>query len=75
MPDKLKPCPFCGGLAEIETFANPKTMVSVKCQNCPAEIGGWHFCNGDKNVNIAAVTTAWNRRVGEEATNECTIKN
>lgn len=65
----LKPCPFCGGTAEIVPFANPP-KVSAKCQSCPAEIGGWRYTDPEKKANAAAVTEAWNRRIETTADKE-----
>ena len=36
---KLKPCPFCGGKAEISTCFHPdypRGMIMVRCKNCKA---------------------------------------
>ena len=65
--DELKPCPFCGGKAEIigpmedEGFGN-KGAYAVECKCCQTA-SRLHFPNGDDPVPV--VTALWNRRVGE----------
>lgn len=66
MPDKLKPCPFCGGEAKIIThdFFVPESWRSlvgvygVVCTSCRA--GGYQFWNTEEQA-----VAAWNRR-GEQ---------
>lgn len=56
---ELKPCPFCGGEAELRHIAHGKTayVVCTKCgcktQNTPAK------CEYSADDIVA---TAWNRR-------------
>ena len=62
MSKTLKPCPFCGGEAEV--FMDTCTCVEdgtshgplwfVVCAECPATV-----CGSDKESAIAA----WNKRV------------
>lgn len=60
-PD-LKPCPFCGGKAELMILAG----VYVKCSRCFASSHEF-FDSWDGVVGSAKVKAvrAWNRRVGE----------
>lgn len=41
MGDKLKPCPFCGGVAFIFEMAGFGGEYSVQCGPCGAAIGGF----------------------------------
>ena len=52
MSDKLKPCPFCGGLAE---YISEFSTEAVFCSVCPAAIEDYSC---DKNELIEA----WNKR-------------
>jgi Lar family restriction alleviation protein len=52
MKIELKPCPFCGGKAEMKGVV----VAYVKCSNCKAETGCY-----EKEDEAAG---AWNRRVG-----------
>lgn len=53
--EELKPCPFCGGEADIgENFDG---QWGVFCETCRAVVWGY-----TKKASIAA----WNRRAGEE---------
>ena len=62
---KLKPCPFCGGVAflgidyensEITTMLHDFTYY-IKCQACGAVIYGGY--------GRADIANKWNRRAGE----------
>ena len=53
--DELKPCPFCGGKAEIASLS--KIAIGVFCNKCSAEIGIYRT----KQEAIEA----WNRRANE----------
>lgn len=55
--DKLKPCPFCGGEAELEYEVDPfgyEVSHFIHCHGC----GMTCFINGTTEEDIAA----WNRR-------------
>ena len=63
---KLKPCPFCGGEAEVDILEHqyrgfPKTY-GVMCLNCNCGTD-WFFETEEEAV------AAWNRRAEEGATN------
>jgi Lar family restriction alleviation protein len=59
MTEELKPCPFCGGEAEIEKIE--EDCFGVGCPNCDFQLMtgpwalGWH-----KSKLAAAIE--WNRR-------------
>ena len=52
MTEELKPCPFCGGEAEVRMFT--ATLIFVQCKNCLA--GSTAFSTDEEAV------TAWNKR-------------
>lgn len=52
MSENLKPCPFCGGEAEVRMFTS--TMIFVQCQSCLAGTSG--FDSEHEAVKV------WNRR-------------
>lgn len=57
MSNELKPCPFCGGVAEQYQFrANEYT---VRCRRCKADCGGWEHPFRAEYV--------WNHRAAENA--------
>ena len=69
MSDDLKPCPFCGGDAELDTrqsyrnisTGNLETAIAIYCLGC-----GVHqsICRGDvPDVEPEMVVELWNRRV------------
>ena len=51
---ELKPCPFCGGKAEIEFSTICPELCSVLCRKCKIETYG--------AKNIQQATETWNRR-------------
>ena len=57
MAEKLKPCPFCGGEAELKDTSG---FIVVKCESCGVESGmvkvSAEYCANDK------ATESWNRR-------------
>lgn len=61
MKNKLKPCPFCGGIFIRTTRVGNNGEYASWCDNCFAE-GPWKFRKKD-------ATEAWNRRA-EEADND-----
>ena len=52
MNEKLKPCPFCGGEAELRIYS--AELQFVQCVSCLASSTAFH--TGDEAV------TAWNKR-------------
>lgn len=71
MPDKLKPCPFCGGEAKffIRSYENSDTtqLHMIKCENsfdCGAQISD--LLSGyqpDYKDCVKKLYQKWNRRV------------
>ena len=56
MAEELKPCPFCGGEAEL--FGTTESGIFyVECLNCDV--------NGNFDMPEEAIA-AWNRRVSDE---------
>lgn len=71
MANELKPCPFCGGAAELDTrqgytyFSRGQyrhgTAVAVYCTECSVQIS---VCREDvPDIAPEAVIEMWNRRV------------
>jgi len=65
MTEKLKPCPFCGGIAKLFSFDVAYNPVRLKdwelqCMNddCGVTTGTWY--TKEQAINV------WNRRVGDE---------
>lgn len=54
--DELKPCPFCGGDAEIYDFKDGRYLV--ECSNTSCDVYPCTSIHYDKEDAIAA----WNRR-------------
>jgi hypothetical protein len=55
----LKPCPFCGGKAEIETIE--KDCFGVGCPNCDFQLMNGQWAIGWHRSSLSAATE-WNRR-------------
>lgn len=55
----LKPCPFCGGVAELFTHG-PDGGTVVGCKDCQAQTRVWW---SPRPGIVAIVTAAWNKRV------------
>lgn len=60
MADKLKPCPFCGGEAEItKTFLYGKVAgYFASCKKCDCQLRTYASKQGAKN--------SWNRRADND---------
>ncbi|MBE5792436.1 MAG: restriction alleviation protein, Lar family [Clostridiales bacterium] len=68
--EKLKPCPFCGGEAKLQTdirYPRPKcdakTAYEVVCQTWGCIIG---FVDERYRLSKDEAIKAWNTRAGEE---------
>lgn len=68
--DELKPCPFCGGEAELYRMKRDRrkvmgvyhTIATIKCTSCTAQVsqaGAWE----ERAIENAA--HQWNRRAGD----------
>lgn len=76
--EKLKPCPFCGGKAYLESkhraFIDAKTtrVAFVRCTVCNARSGRVKLTDYGKTSNSweanQKVIDAWNRRINDEQT-------
>lgn len=53
MPNKLKPCPFCGGEAKI---VREEYLYIVRCTKCPCDMGRQWYTRKKEAIK------AWNRR-------------
>ena len=53
MPEKLKPCPFCGGEAKVKRFFGC-AYITVGCKECNVQI--------NRDTKKQAID-AWNKRV------------
>lgn len=63
---KLKPCPFCGGIAEMENTHTPSYWV--ECTDCNCQVGDQmsHELYDDiptHKMSIQNACNAWNTRV------------
>ena len=58
--DKLKPCPFCGGKAQIKHLitAGVRTHSRAECTRCHVKTDYYIHEFGERNV-----IAVWNRRV------------
>lgn len=52
---ELKPCPFCGGEANID-FLGGFNVYRVRCTKCPCDMGRYWYSRKDD------AKKAWNRR-------------
>lgn len=68
----LKPCPFCGGEANIVTYQGSKRIFYIECKGCNALMGNPRIMiSGMKGKlyfeNEAELIEAWNTRKPMEA--------
>lgn len=77
--EELKPCPFCGGKAELVAYSNPSYFYSVHCAGCGCHITRFKGISqipkdrGNKKEerdcafkNQDSTIAAWNRRETEK---------
>ncbi len=57
MTENLKPCPFCGGKAVLNT-GYPMGLWTVRCNECRGKISRYH--------SRKEAEAAWNRRIYDE---------
>ena len=60
MPEKLKPCPFCGGRGEAVVCLSRRNWHFIVCLKC-----GCRTAQYPKSLDIPF--EAWNRRVNDNA--------
>lgn len=72
MVTELKPCPFCGGQAELReylAFGRIKSYT-VRCKNMCAITCGRHNINGKwRPISQNEAIELWNRRTNENENN------
>lgn len=54
---EMKPCPFCGGVAEVRDGTNSGSAIHISCR-CGAQLFGGRFHFGSEDEAVAA----WNKR-------------
>ena len=62
----LRPCPFCGGKAEIDKWYSAKTglyYASIKCQSCFSKSKQVKMEEEPDEWNLRGVVRGWNTRV------------
>ena len=72
MEIKLKPCPFCGGVAKLEARKGyedrqsyyGKACLAIECLDCGAEVTAYNHTDGPLPYEVIAAAAAekWNRR-------------
>ena len=70
MSDKLKPCPFCGGEAELKLIGNNHTdrryaTINCKTFGCTVSMRVGAITN-DVDWCVDKVTAKWNTRITEK---------
>lgn len=60
MADELKPCPFCGGEAEIVDIGYEESIIGVGCSKCPVILAEYSDYKPFKN-EVEAIEV-WNKR-------------
>ena len=65
MNNVLKPCPFCGGEADVieHRFYGLDSSYGLRCEKCKAET--YQFYESEEKA-----IEAWNRRAGEDGKHE-----
>lgn len=72
MEIKLKPCPFCGGVVELDDRKGyeerqgyyGKACLSIDCPDCGAQVTAFNHTDGPLPYEVMAKMAAekWNRR-------------
>lgn len=76
---ELKPCPFCGGKAEVRKSPNSRSeegasFYEVRCKICGVHVNGESFnfwivkYNKEKPQDLFSAVERWNKRAYEEET-------
>lgn len=69
METELKPCPFCGGQAELRKTLGRENYF-VRCKNMCAITCGRHNINGKwRPISQNEAIELWNRRTNENENN------
>ena len=67
---KLKPCPFCGGEAELIVRGNDYigyTQTEIKCKSCSTkQLHKWIKFKFDRDFVVVNTVEAWNRRASDD---------
>ena len=56
---ELKPCPFCGGEADIRLDSELQIYFVIVCTKCPTNVGRMWYSKKKDAIE------AWNRRAGD----------
>lgn len=67
--NELKPCPFCGGEAEMVTYSGKKQVVYIECSGCNALMGNPRPIHSAMRGKLyfeseSDLVDAWNKRKG-----------
>lgn len=63
MPEKLKPCPFCGEKRLfVRSIEYDKCINVISCPSCKIEFTTPTWIEGHKSNNRKRMIEAWNRR-------------
>ncbi|MDP8772003.1 Lar family restriction alleviation protein [Serratia marcescens] len=68
--NELKPCPFCGGHAEMQRIGNEytkKRSIVVKCTGCRIQLTNSAIMHYGFDFLHQKTVEAWNRRAGDSA--------
>ena len=68
---EIRPCPFCGGEAElVKSGSDDSSYVVVQCNECKARGKGFYVgselkgcCDPEKSIMAESAVKAWNKRV------------
>lgn len=62
MAEKLKPCPFCGGEADVHYFAHDDSECTVMCSNPNCRVSVNARSCGSMTTAYNRARKLWNRR-------------